>query len=126
MVPMDSEIVTPLDPVPGGYPARLMLHGRTLVDTSNWSAKVLPINPGSDVVVLPPFSCVGNVVQVSVVTIAQKMSIRLESTQHGRLPPHLEDIVVGSHPSLEERRGVRHSLTFSIRTIMSSRRRRIR
>ena len=39
--------------------------GRTLVDTSNWSAKVLVINPGPDVVVLPPFSCVGNVVQVS-------------------------------------------------------------
>ena len=43
-----------------------MLGGRTLVDTSNWSAEVLVINPGSDVVVLPPFSCVGDVVQVSV------------------------------------------------------------
>ena len=47
-------------------------------------------NPASDIVVLPPFSCVGNVVQVSAVTIAQTMSI----------PPHLEDIVVGFHPSL--------------------------
>ena len=36
-----------------------VLVGRTLVDTSNWSAKVLVINPSSDVVVLPPLSCVG-------------------------------------------------------------------
>ena len=38
---------------------------RTLVDTSNWYAKVLVINWGCDVVVLSRFSCVGSVVQVS-------------------------------------------------------------
>ena len=44
-----------------------VLVGRTLIDTSNWSAEVLVINPGSNVVVLSSFSCVGDVVQVSVV-----------------------------------------------------------
>ena len=77
-----------------------MLDGRSLVDTSNWSAKVLVINLGSDVVVLPPFSCVGDVVQVSAVTVARTLSTRLEATPHGPLPPHLEDIVAGTHPSL--------------------------
>ena len=42
-----------------------VLVSRTLVDTLNWSAEVLLINPGFDVVVLSPYSCVGNVVQVS-------------------------------------------------------------
>ena len=51
-----------------------VLVGRTLVDASSWSANVLMVNPSSDVIVLPSFSCVGN----------------------------LEDIVTGSHPSLGE------------------------
>ena len=51
-----------------------MLVGRTLVDTSNWYAEVLVINVGSDVVVLSPFSCVGDVVQVSAVTVARTLS----------------------------------------------------
>ena len=34
------------------------------------------------------------------VTVAQTLSIRPEATPHGSLPPHLEDIVAGSHPSL--------------------------
>ena len=72
------------------------------MDTSNWSAQVLVINPGSDVVVLCPFSCVGNVVQVSAVSIAQAVSVQPEADQIGPLPPHLEHIVVGSHPSLGE------------------------
>ena len=42
-----------------------MLVGHILVDMSNWSARVLVFNPGSDVVVLP---CVGIVVQVSAVS----------------------------------------------------------
>ena len=73
-----------------------VLVGRTLVDTSNWSAKVLVINRD------PTFSCVGNVVQVSAVSIAQAVSIQQEANQVGPLPPHLEDIVAGSHPSLGE------------------------
>ena len=66
--------------------------GRTLV--------VLVVNPGSDVVVLPPFSCGGNVVQVSAVTIARDLSSKSEAKQSEPLPPHLEDTVGGSHPSL--------------------------
>ena len=77
---------------------------RTLVDTLNWSAKLMMINPGSDVVVLPPFSCVGNVMQVSAVNIAQTVPIRPEVTSHGPLSPHLEDILFGSHSSVEEGR----------------------
>ena len=69
---------------------------------SNWSANVLVINAGSDVVLLPPFSCVGNVVQVSAVSIAQAVSIHPEANQIGPHPPHLGDIVAGSHPSLGE------------------------
>ena len=34
-----------------------VLVGRILVDASEWSASVLLVNPGSDVVVLPSFSC---------------------------------------------------------------------
>ena len=70
VVPPDSEIITHLDPVPGGHRCSMIepdltitenygvLDGRILVDTSNWSAKVLVINPGSDVVVFCPRSLV--------------------------------------------------------------------
>ena len=34
-----------------------VLVGRILVDVSEWSASVILVNPGSDVVVLPSFSC---------------------------------------------------------------------
>ena len=34
-----------------------VLVGRILVDASEWSASVILVNPGSDVVVLPSFSC---------------------------------------------------------------------
>ena len=37
---------------------------------------------------------------MSAVTIARAMSIQLEATTQGPLPLHLEDIVLGSHPSL--------------------------
>ena len=47
---------------------------------------------------LPLFSCIGDVVQVSAVTVARTLSIRPETTPP--LPPHLEEIVAGSHPSL--------------------------
>ena len=49
---------------------------------------------------LPPFSCVGDVVQVSAVTVALTLSIRPEATPHGPLPPHIEDIVAGFQTSL--------------------------
>ena len=58
--------------------------------------------------VLPSFSCVGDLVLVSSVSVAQT---ELELTEGGgTLPDHLEDIVVGSHPSLGEvgRRSLRN------------------
>ena len=49
-------------------------------------------------VVLPSFTCVGDLVPVSAVSVARW---ELESPGMGRhFPDHLEDIVVGSHPSL--------------------------
>ena len=86
MVPLDSEIVAPvsirfpacippgrcsmIEPASAIMESYGILVSRTLVDTSNWSARVLVINPGSDAVVLPMFSCVGNVVHVSAVSVA--------------------------------------------------------
>ena len=97
-----------------------MLVGHILVDSSNWSPSVLAINPRSDVVVLPPFSCVGDLVQVSVVSVAWAVSVGPDANQP--LPPHLEDIVAGSHPSLGAKgRDILHSGIFFISTFMSSR-----
>ena len=42
-----------------------VLVGRTLVDASSWSASVLMVNPSSEVVVLPSFSCVGSCIGFS-------------------------------------------------------------
>ena len=63
-----------------------VLIGRTLVDTSSWLAEVLVINPGSEVVVLPPFSCVGDVVEVSAVTVARTMSTLMGLLRSGLFP----------------------------------------
>ena len=57
-----------------------VLVGRTLVDTSDWSAAGLLINPGSEVVILSAFSCVGDVVQVSVVAVARTLSTQPEAS----------------------------------------------
>ena len=55
---------------------------------------------GSDVVVLPSFSCVGTLVPVSAVSVARSVMIVMKT---GRaLPEHLKDIVAGSHSSLGE------------------------
>ena len=114
VLPPDSEIVAPvLIRSPSGIqPGRCsliepqialtesygVLVGRTLVDALAWSASVLLVNPGSDVVVLPSFSCIGNLVPVSAVSVARSSIV---SPGVGRtLPEHLEDIVAGSHPSL--------------------------
>ena len=71
VIPPDSNIVAPVSirspaSIPPGRCSLIELDtmitenygeliGRTLVDTSNWSAEVFLINPGSNVVVLPPF-----------------------------------------------------------------------
>ena len=107
MVPPDSEIVVPFFSIrsPAGIPPGHcsltepdktiaenydMLVSRTLVDSSDWSAEVLLINPGYDVVVLPAFSYTSDVVQVS--------AVWPKAAPHGPLPPHLEEIVTRSHP----------------------------
>ena len=77
-----------------------VLLGRTLVDASSWSASVLMVNPSSEVVVLPSFSCVGDLVPVSAVSVARSELCPPE--MDGPLPDHLEDIVGGSHPFLGE------------------------
>ena len=78
-----------------------VLVGRTLVDASSWSASVLMVNPSADVIVLPCFSSVGNLVLVSAASVALVEPF-LPSEECGTLPDHLEDIVTGSHPSLGE------------------------
>ena len=75
-----------------------VLVGRTLVDASDSLSSVLFVNPDSDVVVLPSFSCVGDLVPVSAVSwlVLQWLLPGASRT----LPEHLEDIVTGSHPPL--------------------------
>ena len=58
------------------------------------------VNPSSEVVVLPSFSCVGDLVPVPAVSVARWELGPPE--MDGHLPDHLEDIVGGSHPSLGE------------------------
>ena len=50
--------------------------------------------------VLPAFSCVGDFVQVSAVAVARTLSTQLEASLPAPLPPHLEEIVAGSHPCI--------------------------
>ena len=70
------------------------------MDASKWSANVLLVNPSSEVVVMPSFTCVGDLVPVSAVSVARS---ELESPGMNRhLPDYLEDIVMGSHPSFRE------------------------
>ena len=71
--------------------------GRTLVDATSWSAGVLMVNPNVEEIVLPSFTCVG--VPVSAVSVALA-DPELRGEECETLPDHLEDIVMGSHPSL--------------------------
>ena len=75
--------------------------GHTLVDASSWSASVLMVNPNVDEIVLPCFTCVGNLVPVFAVSVALAEPVR-PGEVGGTLPDHLEDIVMWSHPSLGE------------------------
>ena len=59
---------------------------------------MLLINPGYDMVVLPSFSCVSNLVPVSAILVARTVAVVQEANRP--LPEHLEDIIIGSHPSL--------------------------
>ena len=112
--PPDSEIVAPFS-VSGvrlGYcalvePSRSLAEeygvvvGHTLVDASSRSASVLMINPNAEEVVLPSFTCVGKLVPVSAVSVALA-DPALPDDGCVALPDHLEEIAMGSHPSLGE------------------------
>ena len=78
-----------------------MVVGHTLVDASSQLASVLMANPNAEEVVLPSFTCVGKLVPVSAVSVALTYS-GLPDDGHIALPDHLEEIVLGSHPSLGE------------------------
>ena len=113
-LPPDSEIVAPfsvsgvrLESCALVEPSRSIAEeygvvvGHTLVDASSWSASVLMINPNADEIVLPSFTCVGNLVPVSAVSVALA-DPGLPDDMCVVLPDHLEEIVMGSHPSLGE------------------------
>ena len=59
---------------------------------------MLLVNPGSDVVVLPSFSYIGDLVPLSAVSVARSAVVTPRVSQ--MFPEHLEDIVTGFHPSL--------------------------
>ena len=87
VLPLDSEVVAPVSifSPSGVQPGRCsliepyialterygVLLGRTLVEASEWSVSVLLVNLGLDVVVLPSFSCVGDLVPVLAVSVAR-------------------------------------------------------
>ena len=112
VLPPDSEVVAPFT-LSGGHlgacalivPDRDLTEefgvvvGHTLVDASTPSANVLIINPNAEEVVLPCGSCIGQLVPVSAVSVAQS-ELRLPTNTAVVLPEYLEDIVEGSHASL--------------------------
>ena len=75
--------------------------GHTLVDASSRLASVLMVNPNAEDIVLPSFTCVGNLVPVSAVSVALA-DTGLPDGMCVVLTDHLEEIVTGSHPSLGE------------------------
>ena len=114
VLPPDSELVAPFSllGVRPGYcalvePSRTLTEeygvvvGHTLVDASSRSASVLMVNPNAEEVVLPSFTCVGKLVPVSAISVALA-DPGLSDDGHFALPDHLEEIVLGSHPSLGE------------------------
>ena len=85
--------------------------GHTLVDASTSSANVLMINPNAEEVVLPCRTCIGQLVPISAVSVAQS-ELQLLTNTAVVLPEYLEDIVQGLHPSLGDtgRRSLRDLL----------------
>ena len=113
VLPPDSESVTPfsvsgvrLGPCALVEPSISLTEygvvvGHTLVDVSLRSASVLMINPNAEEIVLPSYTCVGNLVPISAVLVALADQ-GLPGDMCVVLPDHLEEIVTGSHPSLGE------------------------
>ena len=76
-----------------------VLVGHTLVDASMSSANVLMINPNAEEVVLTCRTCIGQLVHISAVSVAQS-ELQLPTDTAVVVPEYLEDIVQGSHTSL--------------------------
>ena len=66
------------------------------MDASTSSANVLMINPNAEEVVLPCRTCIGQLVHISAVSVAQP-ELQLPTNTAVVLPEYLEDIVQGSH-----------------------------
>ena len=73
--------------------------GHTLVDASTSSANVLMINHNAEEMVFPCRTCIGQLVPISAVSVAQS-ELQLPTNTAVVLPEYLEDIVQGSHTSL--------------------------
>ena len=113
VLPPDSEVVAPFS-LDGGQlgnyalivPSRDFTEefgvvvGHTLVDTlTTSSANVLMINPNAEEVVLPCRTCIGRLVHITAVSVAQS-ELQFPTNMAVVLPEYLEDIVQGSHTSL--------------------------
>ena len=75
--------------------------GHTLVDASSCSGSVLIVNPKAEVVVLPSFTCIGKLVPVAAISVALA-DPGYPNDGLAALPDYLEEIVAGSHPSLDD------------------------
>ena len=64
------------------------------MDASSGSGSVLIVNPNAEIVVLPGCTCIGKLVPVAMEDPG------LPNDGLAALPEYLEEIVVGSHPSL--------------------------
>ena len=101
VLPPDSEVVAPFS-LDGGQlgtcalivPNRGLTEefgvvvGHTLVDTSTSSANVLMINPNAEEVVLPCRTCIGRLVHISAVSVAQS-ELQLPTNTAVVLPEYL-------------------------------------
>ena len=111
VLPLDTEVVAPFSLNSGQLgtcalivPDRALTEEfgvmvrHTLVDASTSSANILMINPNAEEVVLPCRTCIGQLVPISAVSVAQS-ELQLPTNTAVVLPEYLEDIVQGSHPS---------------------------
>ena len=94
-----------------------MVVGHTLMDASSRSASVLMVNPNVEEVVLPSFTCVGQLAPVSAISVALA-DPGMPNEGYVALPEHLEEIVMGSHPSLgDSGRQLLHELLYRYRHV---------
>ena len=80
---------------------RTFVVGHTLVDASSGSGSVLIVNPDAEVVVLPGCTLICKLVPVAAISVAMEETV-LPHDGPAALPEYLEEIVGGSHPSLDD------------------------